>query len=88
MDNSLFKKCDYYWFCFIFTIILSFGFYLTHNSMGIDDEIIEAFYMPYSILSTDRIGRAIFKFLQIWDYIPFWREILAIFTYFDNKFNT
>ena len=35
MNNELFKKFDYYWLYFIFTIVLCFGFYLTRSSMGI-----------------------------------------------------
>lgn len=78
MNNELFKKFDFYWLYFIFTVVLCFGFYLTHSSMGIDDEIIQAWITPAAILTTDRIGMEIPRFLQIWDYFPFWKEFLAI----------
>lgn len=81
MEKELFKKVDYYWFWFILTIILSYGFYLTHSSMGIDDEIMNAWIRPYSMLSVNRIGRVLSHFLQIWDYVPFWKEFLAVCAY-------
>lgn len=81
MENSLFKKFDYYWFFLIFTVILSFGFYLSHPSMGIDDEILHDWVIPYPMLNQNRIGNVIFGFLQIWDYFPFWKEFLAIVAY-------
>lgn len=81
MGNVLFKKFDYYWGFLLFTFILSFGFYLTHSSMGIDDEIMQAWIGPYAILSLNRIGMVITRFLQIWDYFPFWKEFLAVSAY-------
>lgn len=81
MRNLLFKKFDYYWGFLLFTIILSFGFYLTHGSMGIDDEIMRTWFGAYSTLSVNRIGRIFSYFLQIWDYVPFWKEFLAVCAY-------
>lgn len=81
MNNELFKKFDYYWLYFIFTIVLCFGFYLTHSSMGIDDEIMQVWITSRAILTTDRIGMEIPHFLRIWDYFPFWKEFLAVVAY-------
>lgn len=81
MKKVLFEKFDYYWVFLLFTVILSFGFYLSHSVMGIDDEIMKIWIEPYAMLSMNRIGLWISRFLQIWDYFPFWKEFLAITAY-------
>lgn len=82
MEKSLFKKFDYYWFCYIFTIILCFGFYLTNHSIGIDDELFRRHTNIYNMFFIGRPGRFIWgNFFHTFEYLPFWREFLAVCAY-------
>lgn len=82
MRNLLFKKFDYYWFCLVFTVIWGFGFFLTNHSMGADDELFSVWADITNIVYIERIGRLIYaKVFQTFEYLPFWREFLAIAIY-------
>lgn len=82
MENSLFKKFDYYWFCLVFTAILGFGFFLANPSMGIDDELFSTYSKIYNSIYGERIGRIIYaNVLHTFEYLPFWREFLAVSIY-------
>ena len=61
MQNSLFKKFDYYWVFVILTVILSYGFFLTNSSMGIDDNILNIFGNKLVIISSYRLGDLFFS---------------------------
>ena len=82
MQNSLFKKFDYYWVFVILTVILSYGFFLTNSSMGIDDNILNIFGNKLVIISSYRLGDLFFSNNIIpCEYLPFWREFLGVFFY-------
>lgn len=82
MENSLFKKFDYYWVLVILTFILSYGFFLTNHSMGIDDELMQVYGSSELILKSGRIGNFLSSYLfQTYEYLPFWREFLGLFLY-------
>lgn len=81
-DDLLFSRFDFYWAGLIFVSILSFGFFLTNHSVGIDDEIIELYSGYYNMVMENRIGRIISGSLfHTFDYLPFWREFLGVFLY-------
>lgn len=82
MENSLFKKFDYYWIFLILVVILSYGFFLTNNSMGIDDEIIPIYGHSNIIIESNRLGNLFFsQILQFYEYLPFWKEFLGLSLY-------
>ena len=51
MLEKLLKNSFYYWFLLILTAILSYGFALTHSSMGVDDEILDNIGISFTKLS-------------------------------------
>lgn len=79
MLNNL-KKFDNYWLLVTLTIILSFGFFLTNSSMGIDDEILDSLGHAYTIIHTGRLGR-FFQYCIGYEYIPFFYDFIAILLY-------
>ncbi len=82
MLKSFFKSVDYYWFFVILTSILCFGFYLTNNSIGIDDEIMKISSSFQIILPDGRLGNIISaKLFGSLTYLPFWREFTAVLLY-------
>lgn len=80
MIKELFKTTNSYWLFFILTIALSYGFFLTNSSMGIDDELLELYGSLISMVSQGRIGR-IFQWVIGYEYIPFFYDFIAIFLY-------
>ena len=81
MLERFLKNSFNYWFFFILTGILSFGYALTHSAMGIDDEI-ETLSQFYILLGLNRLGLYITRKLLIAnEYIPFLREFLFVLVY-------
>ena len=82
MLERFLKNSFNYWFFFILTGILSFGYALTHSAMGIDDEILETWSQFYILLGLNRLGLYITRKLLIAnEYIPFLREFLFVLVY-------
>ena len=82
MDNSLFKKFDYYWIFVILTFILCYGFFLTNHSMGIDDELLAVYGSFDRVIQVNKIGILFFsKILFLYEYLPFFNEILGLSLY-------
>ena len=82
MLKELFKKIDYYWFFLILTAILCFGYMITNESMGIDDEILYSYDVFYIQIWYDRImqwiiGHPIGAYL----YQPFFSSLLSTIVY-------
>ena len=74
------KKIDYFWLFFIFTVIICFGFFLTNSSMGIDDELLDWYYIKFAAVSVGRIGR-IAQWVIGYEYIPFFYDFIGVLLY-------
>ncbi len=82
MLEKLLKNSFYYWFLLILTAILSYGFALTHSSMGVDDEILGTWSNFYVLLGVNRLGLFLTrKLLMAYEYIPFVREFFFVLIY-------
>ena len=69
--------------CLIFTALLSFGYGITHVSIGIDDLCFDRYVKGTWILSANRWGTwALYNFFRIDDFTPFWLELITVFIYF------
>lgn len=72
------KSKAYYVFVFI-TVIVSYGFTLTHFSVGLDDESFTQYFDRGGLISQGRVQSYILKnFIDIFEYMPVWREIIGI----------
>lgn len=72
------KSKAYYVFVFI-TVILSYGFTLTHYVVGIDDESFEQYFEDGVLIANGRVQSHILKgIIDIFEYMPVWRELLGI----------
>ncbi len=82
MIEKLLKNSFHYWFFFILTALLCYGFALTHSSMGIDDEILGTWSNFYVLLGVNRLGLFFTrKLFMAYEYIPFVREFLFVLVY-------
>ena len=69
--------------CLILTAILSFGFGITHISIGIDDLCFDRYVSGTWILSDNRWGTwAFYNILKIYSFTPFWLELMTVIIYF------
>lgn len=75
----IFLRNKKYITCLILTSILSYGFMLTHYSIGIDDLCLDRYVDGTYILSAGRFGTwLIYKLLNINSYIPFWVDFISV----------
>ncbi len=93
MFKDLFKYRPFYWIFVILTAILTYGFALTHISIGVDDDLIFTYANGVSA-SNGRFGTLITKlFFNSYDFFPFWRDFLGLLlivigiTLFSNLLN-
>jgi hypothetical protein len=74
-----FHNNNWWWIAVVFTAVLSYGFTLTHYSVGVDDESIWS-YMNGGLLAQGRFGAS--HFLQLifdaYEFLPFWFDFLGI----------
>lgn len=74
-----FHNNNWWWIAVVFTAVLSYGFTLTHYSVGVDDESILG-YMNGGLLAQGRFGAS--HFLQLifdaYEFLPFWFDFLGI----------
>ena len=69
--------------CLILTAILSFGFGITHVSIGIDDLCFDRYVKGTWILSANRWGTwAFYNIFRIYSFTPFWLEFMTVIVYF------
>lgn len=69
--------------CLIFTALLSFGYGVTHVSIGIDDLCFDRYVTGTWMLSANRWGSwAFYNFFKIYSFSPFWLELLTVSIYF------
>lgn len=67
----------------IFTTLLSFGYGITHVSVGIDDLCFDRYVIGTWMLSANRWGTwAFYNFFKIYSFSPFWLELLTVTMYF------
>ncbi len=82
MLERFLKNSVNYWFFFILTGLLCFGYGLTHSSMGVDDEILSYWSQFTSLLGVNRLGLFLTgKIFISYEYIPFVREFLFVIIY-------
>lgn len=74
-----FHNNNWWWIAVVFTAVLSYGFTLTHYSVGVDDESIWG-YINGGLLAQGRFGAS--HFLQLifeaYEFLPFWFDFLGI----------
>ena len=69
--------------CLILITILSFGFGITHISVGIDDLCFDRYVTGTWMLSENRWGTwAIYNLFKIDSFTPFWLEFMTVLIYF------
>ena len=62
----------------ILVTILSFGFTITHYSIGIDDTCFDRYYLDKEMLGIGRWGAyVIYMILGIVEFTPFWADLMA-----------
>lgn len=82
MLERFLKNSFNYWFFFILTAILCFGYGLAHPVMGIDDEILGDWSNIQSLIGINRWGLFFTRRIFIaYEYIPFVREFLFVLVY-------
>lgn len=73
------KSKEINWIIIMFVIILSYGFLLTNQSIGIDDENFDFYFKNNAIVASGRWGSWLLgKFFNTYSYLPVWRDMLAI----------
>ena len=77
--KSSFKRKKFYWLLVIGVFILCFGFLLTNQSIGIDDENFKFYFDNYGIVASGRYGYILLmKILNSYEYLPVWRDVIAL----------
>ena len=77
--KSSFKRKKLYWLLVIGVFILCFGFLLTNQSIGIDDENFKFYFDNYGIVASGRYGYILLmKILNSYEYLPVWRDVIAL----------
>lgn len=62
----------------ILVTILSFGFTITHPSVGMDDTAFDRYYQDKEMLAIGRWGSyLVYQILNITEFIPFWIDFIA-----------
>lgn len=64
----------------ILVTVLSFGFTITHPSVGMDDTAFDRYYQGKEMLSIGRWGSyLVYQILDITEFVPFWIDFIASF---------
>lgn len=73
------KTCDISWWMIVLVVVLSYGFLLTNQSIGIDDENFDFYFKNNGIVAAGRWGSwLLYKIFNTYDYFPVWRDFIAI----------
>lgn len=73
------KSKELNWIIIVLVVILSYGFILTNQSIGIDDENFDFYFKNNAIVASGRWGSWLLgKFFNTYSYLPVWRDVLAI----------
>lgn len=78
-ERRWWEKGKLYYVCLFITIILSYGFTLTHFSVGVDDESFTRYFQEGRLIAQGRVqSYFIMKVINIFEYLPVWRELLGL----------
>lgn len=78
-DISSQTKKLIYIICVVVTVALSYGFMLTHISMGIDDEAYDRYFTQNEFAAQGRVGYLLIRpLLDIYTFTPVWKETFGI----------
>ncbi len=73
------EKSKLYYVSIIITLMLSYGFSMTHFSIGIDDEAFGYYFNQGGLIQQGRVQSYILmKFINIDEYLPIWRELIGL----------
>lgn len=73
------KSKELNWIILGFVIILSYGFVLANQSIGIDDENFDFYFKNNAIVASGRWGSWLLgKVVNTYSYLPVWRDTVAI----------
>lgn len=73
------KTKELNWIVIAFIVILSYGFLLCNQSIGVDDENFDFYFKNNAIVASGRWGSWLLgKILNTYSYLPVWRDIIAI----------
>ena len=68
-----------YWIITITVLIITYGFLLTNQSIGIDDENFRFYFDNYGVAASGRYGYIILmKIFNTYAYLPVWRDAIAL----------
>lgn len=68
-----------YWIVVVLTSLLTYGFLLTNQSIGVDDENFAFYYDNYGVAVSGRYGYILLKKLfNTYAYFPVWRDGIAV----------
>lgn len=78
MKNNILKYKPY-WIMTIITLVITYGFLLTNQSIGVDDENFRYFFDNYGVAAGGRYGYIILmKIFNTYAYLPVWRDAIAL----------
>ena len=79
IDHFKKKAKELNWIIMILVIVLSYGFLLTNQSIGTDDENFDFYFKNNGIVASGRWGSWLLgTFLDTYSYLPVWRDMIAI----------
>lgn len=68
-----------YWITIILVTIITYGFLLTNQSIGVDDEAFDFYFKNHGMAMSGRYGYdLIMRIFNVYDYFPVWRDSIAI----------
>lgn len=68
-----------YWIFLVIIALLNFGFLLSNQSIGVDDENFKFYFDNYGIAMSGRYGYVLLmKIFNTYEYFPVWRDGIAI----------
>lgn len=73
------EKSKLYYVCVLITIILAYGFAMTHFSIGLDDESFDFYFNQGGLIRQGRVlNYILMKFINTGEYMPIWRELVGL----------
>lgn len=79
MLKLILERKRFYWIAVVLAILLTYGFLLTNQSIGVDDENFGFYFDHYGVAVSGRYGYILLmKLLNTYDYFPVWRDGIAI----------
>lgn len=79
MVGLLKNRTKKYWMWTIAIVIITYGFLLTNQSIGVDDDSFRFYFDQNGVALSGRYGYLLLKkVFDTYSYFPFWRDILAL----------